>query len=86
LIESAKCAASIPAVLAHAGRVEAPPGRDPVDFWCAGFWDLLRAELPEAGGFAGALAAAAAPDRVSVLRAMHPLWPAGAPPWSQRIR
>lgn len=71
LIYVAKLANSIPAVLAHAGRIRAPHGKSAVDHAAAIAWDATRRDV--------AALAAGAGERI--LRA--PRWPARAPAWTR---
>jgi len=84
VIETAKYSASIPAILAYAGRVVAPDGEDPVDFACVFMWDTLRADIEpvrEAEAVIGV-----AEDPVCALRACASLWSLGEPSWASRPR
>lgn len=74
VIDAAKYASSIGAVLAHAGRVTAPRGTDAVTFACTAMWDAIRSDI-------AAIAGASSDTTPSVLRALAPLWPAGTPRW-----
>ncbi len=82
LVDIAKLANSIPAVLAHAGLVRAPRGASAIDAACTYVWDATRADV-------AALARAtdrviAARDRAAALRRVAPLWPGRAPAWTRR--
>jgi hypothetical protein len=74
LIDVAKYAGSIPAVLAHAGLVRAPKGNDPVDVAALAMWSAMRTDL-------AACAAITAPLSASRARTLAPLWPPGALAW-----
>jgi hypothetical protein len=82
VILAAKLSASIGAVLAHAGRVVAPDGSDPVDHASAASWSAIRADLGSIRAAESALAAAA--DRVTALRELAPPWRDGTPSWVPR--
>ncbi len=75
VIDGAKYAASIAAVLAHAGRVKVGKGKDPVETAALAMWDAIRADLP---------VVAAAPVRLDArgVRALAPLWPRRTPAWA----
>lgn len=75
VIDGAKYAASIAAVLAHAGRVRVAGGKDPVEVACTTMWDAIRADIP---------VVAAAPARLDArgVRALAPLWPRRTPAWA----
>jgi hypothetical protein len=45
IIDTAKFSASIPAILAHANRITAPDGENPVDFACVTMWDAIRSDI-----------------------------------------
>ncbi|MCB9564225.1 MAG: hypothetical protein H6708_27860 [Kofleriaceae bacterium] len=68
VIEAAKQAASIPAVLGHAGRIRAPRGRDPVEYAAVTTWDAIRADV-----------AAVAVALPAIARARDPCGRSGAP-------
>jgi hypothetical protein len=74
IVDGAKLSASIPAVLAHAGRVAAPKGKDPVDVACVAVWDAIRADIATIAAAMPELAAAQAKNRVRALREHAPLW------------
>lgn len=67
VIVVAKHAGSIPAVLAHAGRVVAPPGRDAVDHACETVWAAIRGDVGWVVGHEASIAGAR--DPVAALRA-----------------
>ncbi|MBK9030579.1 MAG: hypothetical protein IPL61_04435 [Myxococcales bacterium] len=74
VIDVAKYAASIPALLAHAGLTRAPPGAAAVDVAAVAVWGAIRADL--------APCAATAPGvSLADVRALAPLWPPGARAW-----
>lgn len=77
VIDVAKLAGSIPAVLAHAGQTEAPPGHDQVEFAALAVWGAMRADL-------AACATLAAPATVAAVRALAPLWPSESQAWLPR--
>ena len=79
VVLAAKLSASIGPVLAHAGRVAAPPGTDPVDFAALATWSAIRADLAALRDKEAALRDAA--DRMAALRAIASLWPEGVPGW-----
>jgi hypothetical protein len=80
VIVTAKLAASIPAVLAHAGRIVVPIGEDAVDVACVAMWDAIRADLPAVAVSLGTIAEAS--DRVRALRDCASFWADGAPDWA----
>jgi hypothetical protein len=82
VIDAAKLAASIPAILGHAGRVSEtpPPGQDAVELAATTTWAAMRADIWLIASQAGAITRA--PDPVSALRALGEMWPAGAPSWA----
>ena len=80
VIEVAKLAGSIPAVLAHAGRVPARAGQSPVDLAAGAAWAAMRADVAAIAAAAPAIVAARAPVRA--LAAVAPLWPGGTPAWA----
>jgi len=82
IIEAAKLSASIAAVLAHAGRVDVPPGVDAVDAACVAMWDAIRADIPVLAGRQADLKNAE--DRVRALRDCAPFWVGRAPDWAKR--
>jgi hypothetical protein len=82
IIEAAKLSASIAAVLAHAGRVDVPPGVDAVDAACVAMWDAIRADIPVLAGRQADLKNAE--DRVRALRDCAPFWVGSAPGWARR--
>lgn len=71
IIEAAKYAGFIPAILAHAGRIRGPSGRDVVDFACEETWAAIRAEVPSVA--AATVAVEQSEDRVDALRRSAPL-------------
>jgi hypothetical protein len=79
VVLAAKLSASIGPVLAHAGRVAAPPGTDPVDFAALATCSAIRADLAALRDKEAALRVAA--DPMVALRAVAPLWPEGVPAW-----
>jgi hypothetical protein len=68
VIDAAKHAGSIPAILANAGRRTAPAGQDVVDFACTQFWDARRADVARVVEHRDALRSA--PDRLAALRSI----------------
>lgn len=79
IMDAAKLSASIAAVLAHAGRVVAPAGADPVDAACTAMWETIRTDIPLV---AGALSEVEhAQDRIGALRNRGPLWVGEVPDW-----
>lgn len=74
VIDAAKYASSIGAVLAHAGRVSAPRGTDAVTFACTAMWDAIRSDIAAVAGAPSGVTPAA-------LRTLAPLWSAGKPRW-----
>jgi hypothetical protein len=80
-IDAAKSAASIPAVLAHAGRVSEtpPPGQDAVDLAATTTWAAMRADIGLIAAQTDAMKRA--PNAVSALRALGGMWPGGTPSW-----
>ena len=82
IIDAAKLSASIAAVLAHAGRVDVPPGADAVDVACVAIWDAIRADIPVLAG--GQSDFKNAEDRVRALRDCAPFWVGRAPDWAKR--
>lgn len=79
-IAAARHAASIPAVLAHAGQLRAPDGVDPVTHGCVTLWTALRGDLAGARQWSPATLRDA-PDPLAALRNVQPLWPADPPDW-----
>ncbi len=77
----AKLSASIPAVWAHAGRVRAPAGVDPVDLACDAVWDAIRADIEPVAAHTADIEHAK--DRVKALRAVAPSWRGRAPRWTK---
>ncbi len=85
VIETAKQSASIPALLAHAGRVGGVGDRDAVDVAGLAIWDAIRADIAALeGASARPTALGDAGDAIEALRAVAPLWPTGAPDWAHR--
>lgn len=82
LLEAAKLSASLPAVLAHAGRVGGSSGGDAVDAACLATWDAIRADIVVVAGVSHSLGDAR--DSIGTLREVAPLWPNGAPDWATR--
>jgi hypothetical protein len=86
VIGAAKMAASIAALIAHAGRVEAPAGEDAVTFASVTTWDAMRADIPLLVEALPTLSAPNAKDRLGQLRALGPLWPTSPealPSWGE---
>lgn len=84
VILSAKMAASIAALMAHAGRAGAPvgsAGADIVEAAAVTTWGAMRADIPL---LAALVQAAPEALDVATLRELGPLWPGlrEAPPWS----
>lgn len=79
IIDAAKYSASIPAVLAHAGRVVAPRGEAPVDHAARATWDAIRADIAVVSRETERIRAAR--DPLVALRACAPLWPNEVPAW-----
>jgi hypothetical protein len=84
-------------VLAHAGRVHAPRGKDPVELACVAMWTAIRADIVAVAsvvsvasgskarfGAAESVEARGMRKAVEALRACAPLWPDGAPTWAAR--
>lgn len=71
VLDVARLAGSIPAVLAHAGATRTPRGRDPVETAATAIWDAMRADLARCAGVTP-------PVTVAEIRALGPLWPPGA--------
>jgi hypothetical protein len=82
VILAAKLSASIPGVLAHAGRVHAAAGEDAVDVACIATWDAIRSDVSLFKSASSALELSE--DRLAALRCLAPLWPAGIPGWAIR--
>ena len=80
IIETAKLSASIAGVLAHAGRIDVPPGADAVDVACVAMWDAIRADIPVLAG--GTSDFKNAKERVQALRACAALWVGSASGWA----
>lgn len=80
IIETAKLSASVAGVLAHAGRVDVPPGADAVDIACVAMWDAMRADIRVLAG--GPPDFKHAQDRVRALRDCAALWVGSAPSWA----
>lgn len=79
IVEVAKQSASIPAVLAHGGRVQVADGDDPVDVACLAVWALIRADVELIAGALESLERAT--DRVDALAQLAPPWGAVEPRW-----
>jgi hypothetical protein len=83
VILAAKLSASIPALLAHAGRAPLPagadPSGDPVAAAMERVWSAIRADVGALA--AGAQGVRAAADPGAALAALGPTWPGGAPAW-----
>lgn len=75
----AKLSASIPGVLAHAGRTTAPVGEDPVDTACIPMWDAIRADVPIVAESTAKIESS--DDPIASLRDCAPLWPGPVPEW-----
>lgn len=73
-IEAAKMACSIPAVLAHGGRVAVANGENPVEVAATTIWNATRADV------AAIAPLSATPTTVGEVRDLAPLWPGGPPP------
>jgi hypothetical protein len=87
IIDCAKLSASVPAVLAHAGRVPVAKGRDAVEAACTPIWRAIRSDLPILAILATSTnVLESASDRVSALREIAPLWVEGKPDWVPRAR
>ena len=71
-ILTAKYSASIPAILAHAGRITTPG--DPVDTACGIVWNAIRVDVKLLGGEPPAM-------DLPALRRIAPFWPDPAPSW-----
>lgn len=82
VIDSAKLSASIAGVLAHAGRVRVPSGKDPVDIACVAIWDAIRADIPAVAAASPELEVAS--DRIRGLREHAALWVGPPPDWASR--
>jgi hypothetical protein len=82
VIDAAKLAASIPAILGHAGRVleTPPPGQDAVDLAATTTWAAMRADIGLIASRTGAITKA--PDAVSALRELGGMWAGSAPSWA----
>ena len=80
LVISILGSASIAGVLAHAGRVVVPIGKDPVEVACLAMWDAIRADIPVVATVASDLETAK--HRVAALRKCAPLWFDGMPDWA----
>jgi hypothetical protein len=83
VIDSAKLSASIPAVLAHAKRIIAPPGQDPVEVACLAIWNAIRADIPSVAVATSELETAK--DRIGSLRRCAPLWVGRTPTWASGL-
>jgi hypothetical protein len=79
-IDAAKLSASITAVWAHAGRIEAGEGRDVVDFACTTTWAAIRHDIAPLAASLGALEQSK--DRVAALRNVAPFWEGRPPTWA----
>jgi len=79
VIQAAKLSASIPAILAHAGRIEVPSGSSAVDVACVTVWDAIRADIAAVANAVPAIERAE--DRVLALTKCAPLWPGEVPAW-----
>lgn len=75
VIDAAKMTGSIAGVLAHAGRVPASMGVDPVELACTTTWSAIRADI------AVVAAARTSLGSVRALRELAPLWADGVPTW-----
>ena len=82
VIDVAKLSASIPGVLANAGRVPLPRVGSAVEVACVEAWDAIRAEVSLMAE--GPPRVEASRDRLDALRTLAPLWPAGVPAWAKR--
>lgn len=80
VIASAKLSASIAGVLAHAGRVRVPTGKDPVAIACVAMWDAIRADIPAVAAASSELEIAR--DRIGALREHAALWVDRPPDWA----
>jgi hypothetical protein len=76
IIDCAKQSASIPALLAHAGRIRARGG-DAVDVACAAVWNAIRADVARVAGAGETL------RDLPAVRAAWPLWPGRTPAWAR---
>lgn len=79
IIDAAKLSASIPALLAHAGQIQARAG-DAVSEAAGTIWDAIRADIPVVT--AARAANPSAPLSEAKLKALGPLWPGGKPEWA----
>jgi hypothetical protein len=82
VIEAAKMSSGVPAVLAHAGRIKVPKGKDPVEVACVAIWDAIRADISAVAAAVTKIETAKNP--VKALGDCAPLWPQGAPGWAKR--
>jgi hypothetical protein len=82
VIDTAKYAASIPAVLAHAGRVDGHGARDVVEVASLAMWDAIRADAASLARVTDRLGAPG--DAVASLRELAAPWPSGVPEWVRR--
>jgi hypothetical protein len=80
---AAKHAGSIPAVLAHAGRVRGKSGEDPVESACLFLWRAMRGDIPLLARTEPHLLALGSKSAVRALAAVGPLWPSRPPAWAQ---
>ena len=79
IIETAKLSASIPAVMAHAGRIVVPAG-DAVEVACLAIWGAIRADVPAVAARLSDIAEAR--DRVLALRDCSAFWVDKVPDWA----
>jgi hypothetical protein len=79
--QAAKHAGSIPAVLAHAGRVRARKGEDPVDSACLLLWNSMRSDISLVAESERSVLVSRSPLRALV--EVGPLWPSRPPAWAR---
>lgn len=80
ILDAAKFSASIPAVLAHDGRVSAPDGEDPVDFACVSMWRVIKADVATVAERTSQVVSAN--DPIQELRGCADLWMGSRPAWT----
>ncbi|MCR9246420.1 MAG: hypothetical protein NXI31_15410 [bacterium] len=80
VLDAAKFSASIPAVLAHDGRVSAPDGEDPVDFACIPMWRVIKADVAAVAEHTSQVVSAN--DPIEALRECADPWLGSRPAWT----
>jgi hypothetical protein len=80
----AKLAASMPAILAHAGLVITPSSvrASPVDYACGVTWAAIRVDVKAVAFACSALEPMGPRKRLATLHTLAPLWPGRTPSWA----